>query len=374
MSKKTKIEQIQKDVIKELSEEKNRQFGYKKTELLDKMVKLGHAKIAVSKVINELIEKDTIVILEGEGESMVIGIKEPDQPEETPIEEQIIEAEFKEEIKEPEPTHSEKSVSEEPQTEPETTQTTEQTGQDIKPVTEEPLTEKQTIETTEPEKQEQTTETIEQPEETPVEEPEPEEDEIDESLIKQEKSIEEKRKDLEAQLKKLNEDGAKIFIKREGLKRLPEGIRADYQLLKSQKNEAETLKKELRDMQKIVDDHLESWRGLAKQAGVSSDTIDELEKQILGRSECANGDLEKIYSEKKGIIPDTIKTLRLYPSGIRRAEVIKEICYKFGYNKGAVNRVLSETSKYVHHGTLIQRGAVILEGDRVRLSEKYLKE
>lgn len=310
MSNKKKTEKIASAVLEEISKEEYRSLGCQRSKLVDKMVALGFAKVAISKVINELIDKDSLVILEGEGDDSFIGIKESPP--------------------EPEPEEPEQATNE---------QESGETNKD----------------SPEPEK----------------EEPKKSEDDIDDSFSKQEKSIEEQRRILEEQLKQLVRDKEKVSEKRQKFKELPEGVRADFNLLKSEKTEVEIQKKELRDSIKCFDNHFDSWKRVAKGEGVSDDVIFELGKQLIGRT-VENSDLEKVYSDKKGIIPDTIKALRAYPDGIKRADLIKEVCGNFGYNKGAVNRVLSETSRYVSGGTLIQRGIVILEGDRIRLSEKHL--
>ncbi|MCZ7404701.1 MAG: hypothetical protein O8C67_07190 [Candidatus Methanoperedens sp.] len=358
MSNKKKTEKIASAVLEEISKEEYRSLGCQRSKLVDKMVALGFAKVAISKVINELIDKDSLVILEGEGDDSFIGIKEsPPEPEPEEPEQATNEQESGETNKDsPEPEKEE----------PESADNSQESGK-----TDEPQPEPEPEEPEQATNEQESGETNKDSPEPEKEEPKKSEDDIDDSFSKQEKSIEEQRRILEEQLKQLVRDKEKVSEKRQKFKELPEGVRADFNLLKSEKTEVEIQKKELRDSIKCFDNHFDSWKRVAKGEGVSDDVIFELGKQLIGRT-VENSDLEKVYSDKKGIIPDTIKALRAYPDGIKRADLIKEVCGNFGYNKGAVNRVLSETSRYVSGGTLIQRGIVILEGDRIRLSEKHL--
>lgn len=247
-NKKGKLEKIALTVLEEMKKEEHHPLGCQRIKLVDKMVALGHAKVAVSKVINELIDKDSLVILEGEGDNSFIGIKE-NSPEPEP--------------EEPEPANNgqESEKTDENPPEPENQEPEPTTNEQESGKTDEPQPEPEPEESESASNEQESGKTNEDSPEPESEQAEPEKtDEIDDTLSKQEKSIEEHRKILEEQLKQLGLDKKKVSEKRQKFKELPEGVRADFNLLKSEKTEVEILKKELRDAVKCFDDHFESWK------------------------------------------------------------------------------------------------------------------
>lgn len=176
-----------------------------------------------------------------------------------------------------------------------------------------------------------------------------------ESIVAQESNIEEQKKALQEKIDALE-------TKEKAFEAEKKSVDAEMQKIPP------FLAKKLLDLQ-IIDDEIRASRTKRDEAArnlkgdlVKADLKEDFVNKVLG----LKGIGPKSGSGKKGELePHILEILGDNPGGMTKKSLVVAVETKFGHNKGSISRVLADQSEYVAGGTLIQRGIVTKDGDKL---------
>ena len=177
-----------------------------------------------------------------------------------------------------------------------------------------------------------------------------------ESIVTKESALSEQRKALEEKLKAL--DVKDVEIKKEKatidveMKKVPP-------FLASRILEIQELDAKIKKSQEDRAEQAKNLKGDLTKANLKEDFINK----VLGIRGFGTG--AGTGGKKGELEPHILAVLEKHPTGIKKSELVAAVESEYGHNKGAISRVLADESQYVAGGTLIQRGIVTKDGDKL---------